>query len=230
MTVILIFFLFKVENFVLEQIRLHRETLESPLDYTDMLLTAQSDDSITDHAVMATLIDLILAGTDTTASVMSWVVAYLTTYPKYQTEIQEELKKSNSSQTLDMVLKEVLRIRPVAAIAVPHLTTEEVTVQGYTIPANSMIIANLWGAMRDKDFCQDPLDFQPERWQNGDLDNFIPFGVGPRECVGKSLANMILKMALPKICALKMKSSDVSLKPKFSLVVYPHEFHINCCK
>jgi steroid 17alpha-monooxygenase/17alpha-hydroxyprogesterone aldolase len=160
--------------------------------------------------------------------VLSWTVAYLTKYPEIQDKIRLELDTNTQSPYLDAVLKEVLRIRPVAAIAVPHLTLEEVTVQGYTIPANSIVIANLWGALRDEEYCENAEEFRPERWVNGELAQFIPFGVGPRECVGKSLAQMVLNMTLSRICKFRMESKDVDLKPKFSLVVFPHEFHVEC--
>ena len=74
--------------------------------------------------------------------------------------------------------------------------TKDVTVEGYDVPRDSLIMANLWGFMKDPDHWEDPLMFRPERflektetgWKTIKKERFVPYGIGRRICMGESLA------------------------------------------
>ncbi|XP_013396172.1 cytochrome P450 2D16 isoform X2 [Lingula anatina] len=78
---------------------------------------------------------------------------------------------------------EVFRMSPVAPLGVPHATSETTILAGYTIPKDTMIVADFYRILHDENNFQDPYKFKPERWLDGD---------GPRVCLGKGLAEMEL--------------------------------------
>ncbi len=95
-------------------------------------------------------------------------------------------------------LYELLRYTSVAALGVGHRAVDDVQIAGYTIPKGTQIITNLWALHHDPEFWEDPEEFRPERFldEHGDLvsadhpnrKNLMPFGAGPRVCLGESLA------------------------------------------
>ena len=122
-----------------------------------------------DIAIMATLTDLIIAGTDTTSAMLSWFVAYQCKYPEEQEKLHKEYLNheipptkldSESTPYLDAFIKETFRLRPAAPLSLPHVTDQEVEVAGYTIPKDTMIFPNLWGAMRDPTIWKDGEEFR----------------------------------------------------------------------
>ncbi|KAJ7593976.1 cytochrome P450 [Mycena floridula] len=86
------------------------------------------------------------------------------------------------------IVKESLRTHPVTPLAIPHFTTSEDVYQNYRIPANAILVANLWAILHDPDTYPDPESFDPERFlKNGQLNTDIPgsesiaFGFGRRQ-------------------------------------------------
>ncbi|CAJ1061686.1 steroid 21-hydroxylase isoform X1 [Xyrichtys novacula] len=186
------------------------------------------------HLHMAT-VDLLIGGTETTASWLNWTVAFLLHRPEarhiisdqtlqphtlmlsyclspsfsnlqVQDMVHEELctvlegrypKYSDRQQlpVLRSVINEVLRLRPVAPLAVPHRAIRDSSIAGYFIPKSTLIIPNLFGAHHDPAVWADPYLFKPERFLEGGGGStraLIPFGGGARLCLGESVAKMEL--------------------------------------
>ena len=88
-------------------------------------------------------------------------------------------------------------MRPAAPLSVPHCTTKKAMFRGYAIPKNTIIVTNLWGIQNDEVHWPEPEKFLPERHldENGKFqkfDNWLPFNVGARNCLGQQLAKMEL--------------------------------------
>uniref|UniRef100_A0A3Q3IHP7 Steroid 21-hydroxylase n=1 Tax=Monopterus albus TaxID=43700 RepID=A0A3Q3IHP7_MONAL len=157
------------------------------------------------HVHMAT-VDLLIGATETTAAWLSWTVAFLLHRPEVQTRVYEELctvlegrypKYSDKHRLpfLCSLISEMLRLRPVAPLAVPHRAIRNSSVAGYFIPKDTVIIPNLFGAHHDPAVWSDPYSFRPERFLEGgggSTHALIPFGGGARLCLGESVAKMEL--------------------------------------
>ncbi|XP_077430650.1 steroid 21-hydroxylase isoform X2 [Vanacampus margaritifer] len=157
------------------------------------------------HVHMAT-VDLLIGGTETTAAWLNWTVAFLLHRPEVQTQVYAELctvpeghypkySERHKLPVLSALVNEVLRLRPVAPLAVPHRAIRDSSIAGYFIPRNTVIIPNLFGAHHDPSVWTEPYSFKPERFLEGGGASpraLIPFGGGARLCLGESVAKMEL--------------------------------------
>ncbi|XP_070574469.1 steroid 17-alpha-hydroxylase/17,20 lyase-like [Ptychodera flava] len=183
-------------------------------DLVDDLLQIQAEakaagedqaDTLTDVNVRQTVSDIFGAGIDTTINTMNWCVAYMVNYPDVQTKVQEEiddvigqrlplLTDKNKLPYCDAVIHEIMRIRTVAPVGVPHKTIEDTSVGGYNVPKGTQIWTNLWKVHMDEKYWKEPEQFRPERFLDEDgktlpkQDSFLPFSAGRRVCVGEVLA------------------------------------------
>ncbi|KAF8714697.1 cytochrome P450, partial [Rhizoctonia solani] len=119
---------------------------------------------------------MIEGGSDTTSSWVQSLILALAAFPKAQKKAQDEIDKVVGADRLptpddfselsyiQALIKEVHRWRPVAPLAVPHGTVEEISYRGYRIPAGSTIFINNWGMLHDPDVYECPEDFWPDRW------------------------------------------------------------------
>eukprot|EP00794_Sanderia_malayensis_P011969 gene11969-13206_t len=104
------------------------------------------------------------------------------------------------------VINEVLRCSSVIPLGVPHKTTSDTTLAGYSIPKNTHIVFNLWSIHRDERQWENPDDFRPERWldEQGCMipereKSFMPFSAGRRVCLGEPLARTEVFLFLTRI-------------------------------
>ncbi|KAG9096235.1 hypothetical protein FS749_008866 [Ceratobasidium sp. UAMH 11750] len=100
---------------------------------------------------------------------------------------------------LSRVLKEVMRWIPVLPITVAHATMEQDEYNGYTIPARSVILPNIWAVTRDESIYPDPETFNPDRFLDPSVPYEYLFGHGRRRCPGMHFANSNLLIAFAYI-------------------------------
>ena len=146
------------------------------------------------------LLTMFVAGHETTTNALSWVFYYVGGDEKVQEKLQEEIDQYSgddglSYETLQRmvytrsIVMEVLRLRPPAWIFTRQ-TYEDMELGDYSVSANSLFLLSPWVMHRNPDFWNEPEAFNPDRFLNLDVepDHFIPFGKGPRICVGKAFA------------------------------------------
>ncbi|XP_005262777.1 cytochrome P450 2U1 isoform X2 [Homo sapiens] len=136
----------------------------------------------------------------------------------------------------EATIMEVQRLTVVVPLAIPHMTSENTVLQGYTIPKGTLILPNLWSVHRDPAIWEKPEDFYPNRFldDQGQLikkETFIPFGIGKRVCMGEQLAKMELFLMFVSLMqsfafALPEDSKKPLLTGRFGLTLAPHPFNI----
>lgn len=168
--------------------------------------------------VLLCLGDLIAAGSDTVAVSLYWAFAILSEKPEIQQKIIEELdaweakhpgvvpcfSDRNEFPYSICVQKEVMRFRPITNFGVPHLASEDVSVNGYFIPKGTILISSMLAMHSNPNVYDKPEEFRPERFLNNtirmgaaanakiDDRDFFAFGWGRRICPGIHLVNIHL--------------------------------------
>ncbi|GAY66409.1 hypothetical protein CUMW_248520 [Citrus unshiu] len=162
--------------------------------------------------------NIFVAGTDTSAATLVWAMTYLMKHPRVMKKVQEEIrslvggKKSfvdeDDVQELHYhkaVVKETMRLQPPVPLLVPKETIEKCTIDGYEIPAKTLVYVNAWAIGRDPEAWENPEEFNPERFIDRSIDfkgqNFelIPFGAGRRICPGMHLGTANVELALANL-------------------------------
>lgn len=159
---------------------------------------------------MLFLQSLIVAGTETSATTLEWVMAELLNNPVVLEKARSELESQIGNERvmeeaevtkvpyLEKIISETLRLHPAVPMLLPHYSSEDCTVGGYHVPRNTMLMVNAWAIHRDPNLWVDPLQFVPERFENGGADArwVIPFGMGRRACPGSGLAQRTMGLTL----------------------------------
>lgn len=143
---------------------------------------------------------------------MEWALSLLLNNPhsllKAQAEIDSHVGPNRLIQESDLpnlpflhsVLKETLRIYPVAPLLVPHESSEDCVVGGFDVPRGTMLLINNWAIQNDAGSWPDPAEFRPERFQaTGEVEEgcrWLPFGAGRRGCPGEGLAMRMVGLTL----------------------------------
>jgi cytochrome P450 len=186
-------------------------------DLLSMLLMAQDADDggvMTDKQVRDEAMTLFGAGHETTAVAMTWTWYLLSQHPEVEAKLHAELDSvlAGRAPTLahlprlpytEMVLKESMRLYPPAFTVIREVTTP-FTLGGYDFTPGSVIIVNIYGIHRDARFFPDPDRFDPERFAPENEKRlpkyvYLPFGGGPRICIGNAFAMMEAALLLATI-------------------------------
>nr|XP_016485816.1 PREDICTED: premnaspirodiene oxygenase-like [Nicotiana tabacum] len=172
---------------------------------------------ITRDNIKAIILDMLIAGTDTTATTLEWTMSELMKNPtimkKAQAEVRETLKGKKivdhsdiqNLKYLKLVVKETLRFHPPGPLSVPRESREECEINGYVIPNKTIALVNMWAMGRDPQYWRDPEKFEPERFNFiDDINRSIPpeffgFGFGRRACPGMSFAIANLELTLARL-------------------------------
>ncbi|XP_044974687.1 indole-2-monooxygenase-like [Hordeum vulgare subsp. vulgare] len=189
-------------------------------DFVDILLSVQQEYDLTREHMKAILTDVFFGATDTSSNVLEFTLAELMRRPQFMRKLQDEVRSivprgqeilsetdMNNMVYLRAVIKESLRMYPVAPLLAPHLAMADCTIDGYIVPAGTRVVVNAWAIGRDSMSWEDAEEFIPERFiDEGNTRNvnfkgndfqFLPFGAGRRMCPGMNLgiANVELMLA-----------------------------------
>jgi cytochrome P450 len=169
-----------------------------------LLLAAQDEDGagLTDAQAHDEIMTLLLAGTETVAGVMAWALHLLAADPALQRRIREEVLEVTEGRSptvaemrrlalTERFVKEILRLYPPGWI-VGRRPLHDVWLNDTLIPARSQVLLNFYGLHRHPAAFPDPHRFDPDRWLDADADlvaaHYLPFGMGPRGCLGEGYA------------------------------------------
>uniref|UniRef100_A0A6I8PP63 Thromboxane-A synthase n=1 Tax=Ornithorhynchus anatinus TaxID=9258 RepID=A0A6I8PP63_ORNAN len=167
---------------------------------------------MTDMEISTQAIIFIFAGFETTSSTLNFVSYNLATHPEVQKKLQEEIDSilpNKASPTyesifqmdyLDMVVLETLRLFPPGG-RIQRVCKETTQIKGLTIPKGTVVIIPTFVLHRDSEHWPEPEKFLPERFSKEEKAShnpyvFLPFGAGPRNCIGMRFALLNMKAAL----------------------------------
>uniref|UniRef100_A0A7N0TEU6 Cytochrome P450 n=1 Tax=Kalanchoe fedtschenkoi TaxID=63787 RepID=A0A7N0TEU6_KALFE len=209
-----------LEHVIDEHVKLHNAKDHDHGDVVDALLRVQREHVqsratwFTRNKIKGNLIDVFLAGVDTSALVMIWTMTELMKNPSAMKKAQDEIREfmvgkkriseqdTESLKYLKMVLKETLRMHPPAPLLIPKVTTADTRVFDYDIKAGTRVFVNAWAIGRDPKTWEQPEKFFPERFEESSIDykgqNFelLPFGAGRRMCPGLNLGMATVELAV----------------------------------
>ncbi|XVF49774.1 hypothetical protein PTKIN_Ptkin04bG0041800 [Pterospermum kingtungense] len=185
-------------------LKTHDESTDKK-DFVSIILQIQKegmlDMNLNKDSIKAIVQDMFLGGTDTTATLIDWMMAELLRHPNIMKKVQEEVRnvvgyKSkidvddiNKMEYLKCVIKETLRFHTILPLF-PRKVSAGVKLGGYDIPPNTTVFVNAWAIHRDPNWWEQPEEFIPERFENNTVDfrgqdfHFLPFGSGRRSCPG----------------------------------------------
>lgn len=153
-----------------------------------------------------TMFDLFLAGSETTSTYLRFLILYMINFPAVQGRAQGELDRvvgrgrlpslqdKKELPYMEALVDEIHRHATIALFAVNHVPMHETTFAGFTLTEQDFITPCLYEIHHDPKNFDDPESFKPERFLDPKDGSFephpgvIPFGVGKRDCLGKSLA------------------------------------------
>ncbi|XP_015969465.2 cytochrome P450 93A3-like [Arachis duranensis] len=190
---------------------------EGARDILDVLLHISEDETadikLDTENIKAFIMDILVAGTDTTAVTMEWAMAELMKNPEVMEKARQEVdsvvgKKRIVEESdipnlvyIQAIVKETLRLHPAGPLLFRQCSRRAI-VNGYEIPAKCRLFVNVWAIGRDPNHWENPLEFRPERFMGKQMDvrgqqyELIPFGSGRRMCPGISLALQIAHVTL----------------------------------
>ncbi|XP_041575123.2 cytochrome P450 3A19 [Taeniopygia guttata] len=170
------------------------------------------DKTLSDEEVLAQALIFVFAGYETTSSTLSYIAYNLATHPDVQQRLQDEVDAhlpNKASPTynaiiqmeyLDMVVSESIRLYPTGG-RLERVCKKTVELNGVTIPEGVVVLIPAFVLHRDPQYWPEPDEFRPERFSKESKEGidpytFLPFGAGPRNCIGMRFALLVVKVAV----------------------------------
>jgi cytochrome P450 len=208
-------------------------------DLLSMLMMATDEESgagMSDRQVRDEMVTLLLAGHETTANALNWTFYLLSQHSEVEAKLHEEVDRvlgQRSAVLADLealsytraVIEESMRLYP-PAWSFARQAIEPVEIGGYHIPKDWEVNVISYSAHRDPRWWSAAEEFRPERFLVEDPDRpkyaYIPFGGGPRVCIGNSFAMMEAQLVLATIaqhCRLHLApDEEIIPDPRITLV------------
>ena len=178
----------------------------------DTLLAAVDEDGtgMSDQQLHDEVMTVLLAGSETSAGTLAWLLHILSRDLDLQRAVQQEVDTVlggrapraadlNSLPLMRRVVSETLRLYP-ASWLLGRRTLQEVEIGGVSVPARAQVLLNFYALHRDPRAYPDPDRFDPDRWIDPDPEvlraYYLPFGMGPHVCIGEGFAWSLIMTTL----------------------------------
>lgn len=207
----------------LQKIKTDRETSKQKtrVDFLQLMIDSQQnndskqDKGLTDHEILSQAMIFLFAGYETTSSSLTFLSYNLATNPQVMKKLQEEVDATFPNKApiqyqelmqmeyLDCVINESLRLFPIAS-RLERVAKASVEINGFVIPKGMVVIVPTWPMHRDPEIWPEPEKFKPERFSKENKETidpyiYMPFGAGPRNCIGMRFALVLVKLAIVEI-------------------------------
>lgn len=182
------------------------------------------------QAIRDEVLTFLLAGHETTAAALTWTLGLLALHPEARERVQAELDRSISGDRptpdelddlvlLDAVIAESMRLMPPAWL-LERTASEDDVVQGHAVAAGEQVLMSPYLTHRHPDFWPEPERFRPDRFLAERTKHrlaYLPFGAGPRQCIGGGFATLEIKAVLAAV----LHRLDLDLAPGSALRPVP---------
>ncbi|CAG5120247.1 unnamed protein product [Candidula unifasciata] len=186
------------------------------VDVADSTTDAEGQpvEGLTDEEILGHSMLVIFAGLESTASTLHVCLYELALNPDIQERVYQEMQEVLKSDCpsyeelskltyMEQVINETLRLYP-PLLSINRLAKESVTYNGITIPKGATVMIPLFHILTDPNIYPDPNQFDPDRFSPEEREKrhplaFMPFGHGPRMCLGMRLAYLELKQGLVQV-------------------------------
>ncbi|TKS85280.1 Cytochrome P450 1B1 [Collichthys lucidus] len=243
--------------FIRDKVIEHKKTIQSSTirDMTDAFIVALDQLSektgiiLVKDYVTPTVGDVFGASQDTLSTALQWIVLILIKYPEIQIRLQQEVDKVVDRNRLPSIedqmqlpyvmafIYEVMRFTSFIPLTIPHSTTTDTSIMGYTIPKNTVVFINQWSVNHDPTLWSNPETFDPERFldENGTLNKDLTskvliFSLGKRRCIGEELSKLQLFLFMALMVHQCHISMDPASPPKlgynYGLTLKPHKYSV----
>jgi cytochrome P450 len=200
-----------------ERLRADPALRTAPSNLIEAMLAAreQPDNALTDEDVAANVVTMLLAGEDTTANTLSWMLWLLSRHPEALRRATEEVRsvlgpdrvptrheQLEQLPFLEACAHETMRLKPVAPL-LPQQAARDTVLAGVAVPKGTLCMFLMRPGATDGRYFEAPERFAPERWLGAEAGSgkrlSMPFGAGPRICPGRYLALLEIKAALATV-------------------------------
>ena len=195
----------RVDRLIYDEIERRRAApdRDEHTDILSLLLAARDEDGepLSDRELRDELITILLAGHETTATSIGWAFERLLRTPAALERLTAEARSGESTEYLDAVVRETLRVRPVIT-EVFRAPSEPVELGGYSFAPGTQLAASILLVQLDPElYPPDPEAFRPERFLDGAPEPYtwVPFGGGVRRCLGASFATLEMNVVISTV-------------------------------
>eukprot|EP00262_Sarcandra_glabra_P001217 TRINITY_DN1123_c0_g2_i1.p1 TRINITY_DN1123_c0_g2~~TRINITY_DN1123_c0_g2_i1.p1 ORF type:complete len:513 (-),score=66.19 TRINITY_DN1123_c0_g2_i1:358-1896(-) len=242
----------EMDAFLAESIKEHRCNKNHEFernDFLSVLLQLQKDSTLgmplSDEHIKGILLDMFLAGTDTSSTILEWGLTELMMNPRVLTKAQDEVRRVvgkkekveesdlDKLEYLKLVVKEILRFHPPVPLLIPRESREDCKINGYDIMRKTRVYVNVWAIGRDPKLWENPNEFFPERFIDSPIDykgqefHYLPFGSGRRGCPGITSGVIVIELALANLLHIfnwdlpqGMTPQDIDTTEAFGIVIH----------
>jgi cytochrome P450 len=206
-----------VKNTIMEMIAERRKSPNQTPDLLDMLMAAQDEETgvgMSDQQLFDEIMTLFLAGHETTAHGLVWTIYLLDKYPEMEANLFEELgqfpvafhpelKDLPDLSYTTATIKESMRMLP-PVWGIGREAVHDDLIGGYSIPHGMTVFIPIYQMHYHPEYWTEPEVFNPERFLDEELEKknrwvYLPFGGGPRQCIGNNFAIMEMQIVVAMI-------------------------------
>ena len=229
--------------------------LSAPTCLVEVMLAQQEAGEISEDMTKDLCMDLLIAGTDTSAQTVNWFLLLLANRPEIQARVHEELDRVIGRDALPTVddrtrlpytfacLAESMRYRTIGPFGLPHKASEDAEVGGYLIPAGTQVLGNIYSIHHDPQYWDSPDEFIPDRFlpqADGSMSPaltsraYLPFGTGHRRCPGRRFAETTVWMHITRMLhRLRFETPDgrpITEDEVFGLAISPKPYSLRATR
>ena len=225
--------------------------VSAPTCLVEVMLAREESGEITSDMTCDLCMDLLIAGTDTSAQTVNWYLLLMANRPEIQARVHEELDRVVGRDALPTVddrtrlpyvfacLAESMRFRTIGPLGLPHKASEDTEIGGYRISAGTQVLGNIYSIHHDPRYWDSPDEFIPERFlpqEDGSMSPsltspaYLPFGTGHRRCPGRRLAETTVWLHITRMLhRLRLETPDgnpLTEDEMFGLAISPRPYSL----